>query len=531
MQKARAEITDCLIVAAGKGTRLKGFGDLKPLVNLCGRPLIEHAMRAASEAGVTNFVIVTGYKAGILKKFLQSLRKKYRWKITVVENPEYEKANGLSVLAAKPYLKSEFFLSMCDHVVEPQIYHALMSADLPPGTVGLGVDKRLKNPDVDIKDVTRVVAGPDGKIEKIGKEVKKYNAFDCGIFRANPNLFAAIEKSVADTGDCSISGGMKILSAAGQASVIDIGTARWIDVDSPQMHKIAHKWLRGVQDAAQVNGSAVNSLNGNGRKIVAVGHRGSKKFAPENTLAAHEAAFALGARAIEFDVRCTKDGHFVLMHDANVTRTTNGFGRVKKMTLDEIKALDAGSWKGSEFTGEPVPTLREALRNVKGRFVVDIDFKGGPRNSAELLSSLLEEEGFSSGHLVTIFARRHHFGLLKSLSPQYALRPHYISVRRTKWLAREHSLEIMGLRRLSFSFKAAKAITSSDFHLFCNVMGFSDNERGFEDSIKAGALFIQTDHLDRLIPFLESRNLLQNDVLGRDYQPAALIDLGDPDLA
>lgn len=67
MLQARAQITDCLIVAAGKGTRLKGFGDLKPLVNLCGRPLIEHAMRSASAAGVTNFVIVTGYKAGILK--------------------------------------------------------------------------------------------------------------------------------------------------------------------------------------------------------------------------------------------------------------------------------------------------------------------------------------------------------------------------------------------------------------------------------------------------------------------------------
>jgi 1L-myo-inositol 1-phosphate cytidylyltransferase len=528
--KARAQITDCLIVAAGKGTRLKGFGDLKPLVNLCGRPLIEHAMRSAADAGVTNFVIVTGYKSGILKKFLQSLRKKYRWKITIVENPEFEKANGLSVLAAKLYLKSDFFLSMCDHVVEPKIYDALMAADLTPGTVGLGVDKRLKNPDVDIKDVTRVVAGADGKIEKIGKDVKKYNAFDCGIFRANPSLFAAIEKSVTDTGDCSISGGMKILSEAGQAQTIDIGSARWIDVDSPQMHKIAHKWMRSVQDAAHNNGSVVNGANLNGRKIVAVGHRGSKKFAPENTLAAHEAAFALGARAIEFDVRCTKDGHFVLMHDANVNRTTNGFGRVKKMSLDDVKSLDAGSWKGSEFTGESVPTLREALRNVKGRFVVDIDFKGGPRNSAQILSNLLEEEGFSSGHLVTIFARRHHFGLLKSLSPQYALRPHYISARRTKWLAREHSLEIMGLRRLSFSFKAAKAITSSDFHLFCNVMGFSDNERGFEDSIKAGALFIQTDHLDRLIPFLESRNLLQNDVLGRDYQPSALLDLGDPDL-
>ena len=527
MLQTRAKITDCLIVAAGKGTRLKGFGDLKPLVNLCGRPLIEHAMRSASEAGVQNFVIVTGYKSGILKKFLESLRKKYRWKITIVENPEYEKANGLSVLAAKPYLKNEFFLSMCDHVVEPRIYSALMAHDLAPGCVGLGVDHRLKNPDVDIKDVTRV-SHDKGRILKIGKEVRKYNAFDCGIFRANPNLFAAIENSVETTGDCSISGGMKILSANSQARAIDIGEARWIDVDSPDMHKKAHKWMRGLRgkNTDKVNGADVN---GTRTKIVAVGHRGSKKFAPENTLAAHEAAFALGARAIEFDVRCTKDGHFVLMHDATVNRTTNGFGRVKKMTLEQIKSLDAGSWKGQEFAGEKVPTLREALRNVKGRYVVDIDFKGGPRNSAEILSQVLEEEGFLSGHLVTIFARRFHFGLLRSLSPQYALRPHYVSVRRTNWHAQQHSLEIMGLRRLSFSFKAAKAIRDANFHLFCNVMGFSDNERGFEDSVNAGALFIQTDHLDRLIPYLEERNLLQNGVLGRDYLPTPQLD--DEDIA
>lgn len=523
----KAQITDCLIVAAGKGTRLKGFGDMKPLVNLCGRPLIEHAMRSAASAGVTNFVIVTGYKSGILKKFLESLRKKYKWKITIVDNPEYEQANGLSVLAAKPYLKNDFFLSMCDHVVEGDIYEALMAADMPAGTVGLGVDMRLKNKDVDIKDVTRVKT-TGGKIEKIGKELRKYNAFDCGIFRANPALFAAIEQSVEQTGDCSISGGMKVLSNAGSAQAIDIGTARWIDVDSPDMHKKAHKWMREKRDAdlEKLNGNAINGAL-NGHKIVAVGHRGSKKFAPENTIAAHEVAFALGARAIEFDIRCTKDGHFILIHDSKVNRTTNGSGKVHKMTLDEIKSLDAGSWKASEFAGEKIPTLREALRNVRGRFVVDIDFKGGPRNSAELLSNLLEEEGFSSGHLVTIFARRHHFGLLKSLCPQYALRPHYISSRRTNRLAKEYPLEIMGLRRLSFSFKAAHAIRSSNFHLFCNVMGFSDNERGFDDSVKAGALFIQTDHLDRLIPYLEQRNLLQNGVLGRDYQPTELLETSE----
>lgn len=509
-----ARIKTCLIVAAGKGTRLKGFGDLKPLVNLCGKPLIEHAMLSAAASGVDEFVIVTGYKAGILKNFLSTLQRKYPWSITIVDNPKFEKANGVSVLAAAPYLKSDFFLAMCDHVVEPQLYEIMQAAELPAGTIGLGVDIRKNNPDVDPDDATKVMI-EGNKIQSIGKELTQFTGYDTGIFRAGQSLIEAIRYSVAETGDCSISGGMRHLAKRGRAMPIFVGSARWVDVDSPDMHRQAYAWK---------SSELQKTSHSSGHKIVAVGHRGTKKFAPENTLAAHEVAFALGARAIEFDVRCTRDGEFVLIHDASVNRTTDGRGRVKDMTLDQIKALDAGIRKGPEFIGEPIPTLREALRNVKGRFVVDIDFKGGPENSAEILEDVLEEEGYSSGHLVTIFARRHHFKMLKSLCPQYALRPHFISTKKTGFLAAGSlPLEIMGLRRRSFSEKAAKSIIECNFYLFCNVMGRADNERGFADAIKAGARFIQTDHLDKLIPYLEERNLLETRVLGRDYSPTSIL--------
>ena len=510
MASSKSRISQCLIVAAGKGVRLKGFGDLKPLVNLCGMPLIEHAMVTAASSGVTRFVIVIGYKAGVLRSFLQTLSEKYPWEIVIVENPQYEKSNGVSVLAAEDHLQGEFFLAMCDHVVDPSIYEYMQAADLPKGAIGLGVDRRLDNPDIDIDDVTKVQTDGD-VIENIGKTITTFNAYDAGIFRANPNFFKAIRKSVLETGDCSISGGMRQLADETKAFAIDIKNSRWIDVDSPDMHGRAHEWKHKAHGP--------RAISDTDNKVVAVGHRGTKKFAPENTIAAHEVAFALGARAIEFDVRCTRDGHFVLIHDATVNRTTDGTGRVKDLTLAEIKSLDAGIRKGPEFMGERIPTLREALRNVKGRFVVDIDFKGGPENSAEILADVLEEEGFSSGQLVTIFARRHHFRLLSSLCPQYALRPHYISPRKTRFLARTLPLEVMGLRRLSFSQKAAKSITSSQLHLFCNVMGKHDNEAGFDDAIKAGARFIQTDNLDLLIPYLERRGLLETRVLGRDYRP------------
>lgn len=512
-----ARIKDCLIVAAGKGTRLKGLGDSKPMVNLGGKPLIEHAMLAAARGGVENFVIVTGYQANLLQTFVHSLKKKYNWKIRTVFNADYERANGLSVLMGAPYLKDEFFLAMCDHVVDPALYHSLSRYDLPEGAIGLGVDLDLENPNVDIDDVTRVRIDREHCIHAIGKHIEKYNAYDCGIFRAGPSLFAAIRQSEKETGDCSISGGMQILAAEGKARGIDIGTANWLDVDSMDMHRLADIWVRenGLGRRRAANASASMDTQ---RKVVAVGHRGTKKFAPENTIAAHEAAFALGARCIEFDVRCTKDGHFILMHDGRVNRTTNGTGRVKDMTLAQIRKLDAGSWKGEQFAGEPVPTLREALRNVNSRFVVDIDFKGGPDNSAELLDQVLTEEGYGHGKLVTIFARWHHFRMLQSLCPKYALRPHYISARTTRKLANEFPLEIMGLRRLSFSFRAARAVRDNNMHLFCNVMGWADGRRGYRDSLKAGAMFIQTDHLDKLVPFLEERGLLETRVLGRDYQ-------------
>jgi glycerophosphoryl diester phosphodiesterase len=92
-----------------------------------------------------------------------------------------------------------------------------------------------------------------------------------------------------------------------------------------------------------------------------IGHRGAAAAAPENTLASIAQAKALGASWIEFDVKLTEDGHAVLFHDDCLERTTDGQGPVAATTLAAIRALDAGSWFGPAFRGEPVPTFQEAL--------------------------------------------------------------------------------------------------------------------------------------------------------------------------
>ena len=113
------------------------------------------------------------------------------------------------------------------------------------------------------------------------------------------------------------------------------------------------------------------------RKQGLCAHRGANATHPENTLAAFREAIRIGAHMLEFDVRLTRDGELVILHDTSVDRTTNGSGEVSELTLAEIKTLDAGSWKSSEFAGEKIPTLQEVLDIVPKSIWLNIHLKGG----------------------------------------------------------------------------------------------------------------------------------------------------------
>lgn len=106
-------------------------------------------------------------------------------------------------------------------------------------------------------------------------------------------------------------------------------------------------------------------------------HKGHAAAVPEQTLEAFDRALALGADIVEVDVRRSRDGRLVLMHDPAVERTTNGSGAVADHTFEELKLLDAGSWFSPAFAGVRVPSAEEALRLVvqRGRVIV-FDIKG-----------------------------------------------------------------------------------------------------------------------------------------------------------
>ena len=96
-------------------------------------------------------------------------------------------------------------------------------------------------------------------------------------------------------------------------------------------------------------------------RVWVVGHRGAMGHCPENTLASFERGLQLGADWIELDVHLSRDNALIVIHDETLDRTTNGQGAVREHSLAELKALDAGSWFGPEYAGEPIPTLDEVL--------------------------------------------------------------------------------------------------------------------------------------------------------------------------
>ncbi|MFI8414651.1 glycerophosphodiester phosphodiesterase family protein [Paeniglutamicibacter gangotriensis] len=127
--------------------------------------------------------------------------------------------------------------------------------------------------------------------------------------------------------------------------------------------------------------------------LLVAAHRGQWREAPENSLAAIDEAINDGAEIVEVDVQLTKDGVPVLMHDANLVRTTNGTGKLSSMTLSELKSLQLRETHGgakAPITRHSIPTLEEAMNTAKNRAMVNLD-NGWPIRD-EILS-VLESTG------------------------------------------------------------------------------------------------------------------------------------------
>jgi glycerophosphoryl diester phosphodiesterase len=171
-------------------------------------------------------------------------------------------------------------------------------------------------------------------------------------------------------------------------------------------------------------------------KPLVVAHRGASIEQPENTIEAFEAALDAGADAVEFDVRMTADGHAVVMHDPDVSRTTDGTGLVSEMTLEEIRTLS-------------IPTVEDALRCLSGRAAADIEIKNlsgepgfTPDREAAVEATLdaLDAVGFSGQVIVSSFnpASIAHSRALRPEVPTGLLTEYEVGAEEALTRAREH---------------------------------------------------------------------------------------------
>jgi choline kinase len=237
----------CLIIAAGLGSRLRSRAASKPLANVAGRPLVEHIVRRARAGGATRFLIVTGYSPEPIEAFAAELAAREGLEIETVRNEAWERPNGLSVLAAAPKLDRRFLLLMSDHLFDPEMLAGLVAAE-PRSALTLAVDYRIDNPLIDLDDATKVAADEGGRIVRLGKTLDDYNCIDTGLFRAGPALIEAIQHAVAHGGAGSLSEGVQVLADQGEARVHDIGGRWWLDVDDPRALELAEQALGAAKD-------------------------------------------------------------------------------------------------------------------------------------------------------------------------------------------------------------------------------------------------------------------------------------------
>lgn len=237
-------IRTAIILAAGRGSRLDPGGNVtdfsKPLMEVGGATLLHRTVDACRQAGARRVIVVTGFRAELVR---MEVRRLDQGDLEEVYNPHWQKSNGVSLLACESLVSEDFALMMSDHIFETSILADLMNRRMRPGSVMLAVDRAISSV-FDIDDATKVVIR-DGRITQIAKQLATYNAIDCGLFACSPAIFTVLRAVFDETGDCSLSDGMRRIGERGAFLPFDIGDRWWQDVDTPDMLAHALSLLAG----------------------------------------------------------------------------------------------------------------------------------------------------------------------------------------------------------------------------------------------------------------------------------------------
>jgi 1L-myo-inositol 1-phosphate cytidylyltransferase len=233
-----------VVLAAGRGTRIRESDqDLpKPLQLVAGISLLKRTLLTLRAGGISQFFIVVGFMADEIRNAVAEDAELASLGVVFVDNPNFERSNGLSVIAVASVVTEPFVLSMADHVYDRSLVELAVAAEMNAADLYLCVDRRVHDI-YDLPDATKVETVND-HIVNIGKELTTFDCVDCGVFAVSTKLCRALEAVRAATGDCSLSSGVAELARLGRARVLDIGDAFWQDVDTQEALNRAEQILR-----------------------------------------------------------------------------------------------------------------------------------------------------------------------------------------------------------------------------------------------------------------------------------------------
>jgi glycerophosphoryl diester phosphodiesterase len=239
--------------------------------------------------------------------------------------------------------------------------------------------------------------------------------------------------------------------------------------------------------------------------IAVIAHRAGRGIMPENTLAAIRNAIRLGADYVELDIRATKDGQLVIMHDGKVDRTTNGKGAVKDLDFATIRALDAGSKFSAKYAGEKVPTFDEVLALCHGKMHIYVDHKEAPTEQVfeAIKKHHMEKE-------VVIYNDPRALMEWKKVAPRLPVMPSLPDqYRKPGGVAKFEKVlaaEVVDGNLVEWTKELVDQCHALGVKVYVDNLGPNDNLQGFKKAIEMGVDGIQTDYPDQLLAYLkESR--------------------------
>jgi len=245
-------------------------------------------------------------------------------------------------------------------------------------------------------------------------------------------------------------------------------------------------------------------LTASSPKVLIAAHRGAHLDAPENSLKGFRQTIDMGIDIIELDVRCTRDGQLVVIHDKTVNRTTNGKGAVDSFTFDEIRKLKL------TFNGKPtdlqIPTLKEALLLAKGKILVDLDIK-----SASCIEKIMQEVKETGTENTCFFfvGEAQHVSMLKQRDPKFRTLLRTNSEKEAREALAAVRSEAVHIDPSHHTEEVVTFIKQHGARVWINALDDVDkkaaggNPAAFEEVLAKGANIIQTDQPALLKKYLE----------------------------